>query len=105
MNLSLYTRRLYHDVLSINNYNFPIRLSRFRCSSHKLFIEEGRHHNIACELRLRKYCTMKMNENEKTITLTRGYIECREKCSYSQKCQDTFVDARTVLNNNDKINK
>ena len=84
MNLSLYTRRLYHDVLSINNYNLPIRLSRFRFSSHKLFIEEGRHHNIACELRLRKYCTMKMMENEKTITLTRGYIVSREMLIFSE---------------------
>jgi len=30
---------------------------------HKLFIEEGRHHNIARELRLCKYCTMNMIEN------------------------------------------
>ena len=55
----------YEPYLSrINNYNLRFCLSRFRCSSHKLFIEEGRYHNIARELRLCKYCNMNMIENE-----------------------------------------
>ena len=52
----------YEPYLSrINNYNLRTCLSRFGCSSHKLFIEEGRHHYIARELRLCNYCTMNMS--------------------------------------------
>ena len=41
------TSLCYEPYLSrINNYYLRTCLSRFRCLSHKLFIEEGRHHTI-----------------------------------------------------------
>ena len=83
----LITYRLYKTVFVTNNnlsriYNYNLRtcLSRFRCSSHKLFIEEGRHHTIARELRLCKYCNMNMIENEYHFLLVcRFYQDLRRK--------------------------
>ena len=47
--------------------NFPLRkaLARFRCSSHKLMIETGRHQNIPREERICTYC--QESRNERTI--------------------------------------
>ena len=86
----LITYRLYKTsfyLSRINNYTLRTCLSRFRCSSHKFFIEEGRHHNIARELRLYKYCNMNMIENEYHFLLVCPfYHDLRRKLSPNDYC-------------------
>jgi len=48
----------------INNCKHRIALTRFRCSAHKLAIEEGRFRNIEREHRKCLYCKMNSIENE-----------------------------------------
>ena len=56
------TAELYLDV--INNDTCRKYLTRLRCSSHKLCIEEGRYKNIPREQRMCTKCNMKVIENE-----------------------------------------
>jgi hypothetical protein len=51
-------------IKCINNKKLRIILTRFRCSAHKLNIEEGRYRNINRENRLCTKCNMKVIENE-----------------------------------------
>ncbi|MES9883266.1 MAG: reverse transcriptase family protein [Sedimenticola sp.] len=48
----------------VENDNFRIALTRFRCSAHSLEIEEGRFRHIARENRLCRLCNMNVIENE-----------------------------------------
>jgi len=75
-------------VSRTNNYTVRTCLSRFRCSSHELCIEEGRYHNIARELRLCKYCTMNMIENEYPFLLV---------CPFYQNLRRNVYPIFTVL--------
>ena len=48
----------------VKNENFRIALSRFRCSAHRLMIEEGRFRNIDREQRICLKCNMNAIETE-----------------------------------------
>ena len=48
----------------VNIQKFRIALSRFRCSSHDLCIETGRHENVPAEHRFCKYCIPSVVEDE-----------------------------------------
>jgi hypothetical protein len=48
----------------VNNTKYRNSLSRFRCSAHKLAIEEGRFRNIPRESRLCNKCSYNQIENE-----------------------------------------
>ena len=48
----------------INVDSHRIALSRFRCSAHKLLIEEGRYRNIERGLRICQFCNLNVVENE-----------------------------------------
>ena len=61
----------YLDVVS--NINHRKALSRFRCSSHKLLIEEGRHRNIHRNSRVCTKCNMNQIENEYHFLLVCPY--------------------------------
>ena len=52
------------QYLNINNDKYRIALTRFRCCSHNVLIEEGRHRNIPKEQRLCNKCSMLSIENE-----------------------------------------
>jgi len=99
----------YEPYLSrIYNYNLRTCLSRFRCSSHKLFIEEGRHHNIARELRLCKYCNMNMIENEYHFLLVCPfYQDLRRKLLPNYYCSwpSTHKFVALITTNNSTILK
>ena len=94
----------YKPYLSrINNHTLRTRLSRFRCSSHNLCIEEGRHPNIAHELRLCKYCTMNMIENEYHFLLVCPfYQDCRRKLLFLAKYSQIYSIMCSYLNNANK---
>ncbi|MEW8545044.1 MAG: reverse transcriptase family protein [Candidatus Thiodiazotropha sp.] len=51
-------------ISCISNDRHRIALSRFRCSAHKLMIEEGRYRNIERNNRLCKCCNMNFIEDE-----------------------------------------
>jgi hypothetical protein len=51
-------------MYSVNNIHHRKSLSRFRTSSHDLYIESGRYNNIPRENRLCKLCNMNVVENE-----------------------------------------
>ena len=57
-----FDREKYLSVIS--DYKLRNTLSRFRMSSHNLYIETGRYYNIPREQRLCKSCNMSMVENE-----------------------------------------
>jgi hypothetical protein len=57
----------------VNNLKHRKLLSRFRCSSHKLAIEEGRHRNIERNQRLCTKCNMKQIETEYHFLLVCPY--------------------------------
>ena len=48
----------------VNVKKFRIALSRFRCSSHDLFIESGRYKNVSREKRICKLCNLRQVEDE-----------------------------------------
>ena len=52
----------YISCVSIETYR--VALSRFRCSAHKLMIEEDRYRNIGRMHRLCQYCNMNIIEDE-----------------------------------------
>ena len=63
--------KLFKHTISIEDYlnyidinKFRIILTRFRLSSHDLFIEIGRHQNIPRNDRICQHCNMNMIENE-----------------------------------------
>ena len=65
------TFKTVNKVFNFENYISCIRiekhrvaLSRFRCSAHKLMIEEGRYRNIERNNRLCQYCQMNVIEDE-----------------------------------------
>ena len=51
-------------ISCIRNEKHRVALSRFRCSAHKLMIEEGRYRNIERNNRLCQYCQMNVIEDE-----------------------------------------
>ena len=62
--------KLFKTLLNTERYlsmNLPFKLriamSRFRCSSHKLAVETGRHKKIPKELRICQYCHENRNLN------------------------------------------
>ena len=48
----------------VNNNNYRITMTRLRCSSHHLLIEEGRYNNILRENKICKMCNWNVIENE-----------------------------------------
>lgn len=48
----------------ISDDSHRIAVSRFRCSAHKLMIEEGRYRNIERKLRICQFCNLNVIENE-----------------------------------------
>lgn len=48
----------------VNNINYRVALTRFRCSAHRLLIEEGRYRNIERDQRICNMCNMNAIETE-----------------------------------------
>lgn len=48
----------------MSNNKYRIELAKFRCSAHRLAVEEGRYRNIEREQRLCVYCNMSAVEDE-----------------------------------------
>lgn len=48
----------------VSNNKYRIELAKFRCSAHRLAVEEGRYRNIEREQRLCVYCNMSVVEDE-----------------------------------------
>ena len=65
----------------VKNIKHRIELTRFRCSSHRLMIEEGRYRNVARNERLCTKCNMHAIENEYHFLLVCPfYKHIRELC-------------------------
>ena len=65
------TFKAVNKVFNFENYiscirieKYRVALSRFRCSAHRLMIEEGRYRNIERNNRLCQYCQMNVIESE-----------------------------------------
>ena len=54
----------FEEYLNVLNPKHRIVMSKFRCSSHKLMIEQGRHLNIDRENRICQNCNMNIIEDE-----------------------------------------
>ena len=52
----------YHNL--VNNNNYRIAMTRLRCTSHPLLIEEERYHKIPRDNRICKRCNLNVIENE-----------------------------------------
>lgn len=80
-------------------------LSRFRCSSHKLAIEEGRYRNIERNERLCTKCNMKQIETEYHFLLVFPYYnDLRKTCLSRYYCTwsniNKFISVMKCTNRN-----
>lgn len=71
----------------VKNDSHRIALTRLRCSSHRLAIEEGRFRNIPRENRKCIFCNMNVVEDEYHFVLVcQHYREIRNKCLPKYYC-------------------
>ena len=74
-------------LLCIKNIKHRIALTRMRCSTHKLLIEEGRYRNIERENRMCVHCNMHAVENEyHFILVCPFYRDLRMQCLPKYYC-------------------
>ena len=76
----------------LNNDSHRIALSRFRCSAHKLLIEEGRYADVNRVLRICQFCNLNVTEDEYHFLLVcpayrylRNTVLPRYYCSWPSK--------------------
>jgi len=66
----------------VSNIKHRNSLSRFRCSAHRLEIEDGRHRKIPKENRLCKLCNMHQVEDKyHFVLLCPSYIDWIRRCT------------------------
>jgi exonuclease III len=71
----------------VDNTKYRVALTRFRCSAHKLLIEEGRYRNIIREERICRLCNMNLVESEYHFLLVCPlYRELRRICLPQYYC-------------------
>ena len=80
----------YLNCINVDRHR--ITLSRFRCSAHKLLIEEGRYRNIERNLRVCQFCNLNVIESEYHFLMVcpayrnlRNTILPRYYCSWPSK--------------------
>lgn len=86
--------RLFKDSFTCEKYlscvvntKYRVALTRFRCSAHKLLIEEGRYRNIIREERICRLCNMNLVESEYHFLLVCPlYRELRRTCLPQYYC-------------------
>ena len=96
-------------LLCVSNLNYRTTLCRFRCSAHKLLIEEGRHRNIPRSERICLRCNMNVVENEYHFLLVCPfYREIRYRCLPNYYCSWPSIQKfRNIMTSSQKsiINK
>ena len=100
---STFGKEKYLDCIINNKYR--IALSRFRCSAHKLMIEEGRFRNIERNQRFCLKCNMNVVETEYHFLLACPYyIDLRREYLPKYYCSWPNVHKFKMLMNNSQQN-
>lgn len=86
----------------VTNSKHRAELAKFRCSAHKLAIEEGRYRNLERKQRLCIFCNMGVVEDEYHFSLTCPfYREIRMKCLPKYYCSWPNVHKFKLLLNSE----